>query len=230
MKTLIPISYKNVRILDGFLGVRQETNAKVTIPHIYKQCETTGRINIWKLNWTKESGSEKPHIFWDSDVAKWIEAASYSLVSYPNHDLEKQIDEIIEIMEKAQQPDGYLNTYFTIIEPENRWKNLRCWHELYCAGHLIEAAVTYLEVTEKKKFLEIVCRYVDYIESVFGTEDGKKRGYPGHEEIELALVKLYKVTKEERYLELSKYFVDERGNQPHYFDIEAIERGESPDD
>jgi len=230
MKTLTPISYKNVKILDGFWGQHQGTNAKVTIPHIYKQCEITGRINIWRLNWAEESGSEKPHIFWDSDIAKWIETASYSLVSYPNTSLEKQIDEIIDLMEKAQQPDGYLNTYFTTIEPQNRWKNLRDWHELYCAGHLIEAAVAYFDVTGKKKFLEIVCRYIDYIETVFGTEKGKKRGYPGHEEIELALVKLHKVTKEKKYLNLSKYFVDERGNQPHYFDIEAIERGESPDD
>lgn len=125
MQTLTPISYKNVCLKTGFWGPRQEINAKVTIPHIYKQCEKTGRINIWKLNLTEESGSEKPHIFWDSDVAKWIEAASYSLVSHPNPDLEKQIDEIIDLMEKAQQPDGYLNTYFIIIEPENRWKNLR---------------------------------------------------------------------------------------------------------
>ena len=97
MKKLTPISYKNVKLQKGFWGHRQETNAKVTIPHIYQQCEKTGRINIWKLNWTEESGSEKPHIFWDSDMAKWIESASYSLISYPNLNLEKQIDEIARL-------------------------------------------------------------------------------------------------------------------------------------
>jgi DUF1680 family protein len=169
-----------------------------------------------------------PHIFWDSDVAKWLEAASYSLATHPDQALEAQVDEVIRLIVAAQQPDGYLNTYFTVVEPEKRWTNLRDWHELYCAGHLIEAAVAHFQATGKRVLLDALCRYADYIDTVFGTAPGKKHGYPGHEEIELALVKLYRVTGEKRYLHLSQYFIDERGRQPHYFDIEARLRGEDP--
>jgi DUF1680 family protein len=171
-----------------------------------------------------------PHIFWDSDVAKWIEAASYSLGTHPNAELEAKVDEVISLLVAAQQSDGYLNTYFTVVEPEKRWTNLRDWHELYCAGHLIEAAVAHFQATGKRVLLDALCRYADYIDTVFGPEPGKMRGYPGHEEIELALVKLYRVTGEKRYLQLSQYFVNERGRQPHYFDIEARLRGEDPAD
>jgi uncharacterized protein len=166
-----------------------------------------------------------PHIFWDSDIAKWLEAASYSLATHHDPALEAQVDEVIRLIVAAQQPDGYLNTYFTVVEPEKRWTNLRDWHELYCAGHLIEAAVAHFQATGKRVLLDALCRYADYIDTVFGIAPGKKRGYPGHEEIELALVKLYRVTDEKRYLHLSQYFVDERGRQPHYFDIEARLRG-----
>jgi DUF1680 family protein len=109
-----------------------------------------------------------------------------------------------------------------------RFTNLRDWHVIFCAGHLIEAAVAYFHTTGKRKFLDAVCRYVDHIERVFGTQPGQRRGYDGHEEIELALVKLYHAVGELRYLQLAKYFVDERGRQPHYFDIEARARGEDP--
>jgi Putative glycosyl hydrolase of unknown function (DUF1680). len=129
------------------------------------------------------------------------------------------------LIAKVQQSDGYLNTYFTIKEPDKKWTNLRDCHELYCAGHLIEAAVAYYEATGKKKLLDVACRFADHIDSVFGSEPHKKKGYPGHEEIELALIKLYRLTKEEKYLNLSKYFIDERGKRPLYFEIEAKERG-----
>src|SRR5206468_5182767 len=134
----------------------------------------------------------------------------------------------IALIAQAQHPDGYLNTWFTTVDPENRWKNLRDWHELYCAGHLIEAGVAHEQATGKRALLEIVCRYADYIASVFGAAPGQKRGYCGHPEIELALVKLAHATGERRYLELSRYFVDERGQQPHYFDHEARARGADP--
>lgn len=139
------------------------------------------------------------------------------------------LDEAIDLIISAQQPDGYLNIYFTVVEPEKRWTNLRDQHELYCAGHLMEAAVAHFRATGSRKFLDAMCRYADYIASVFGVEPGKKRGYCGHPEIELALVKLYEATGEERYLKLSEYFVEEHGQQPHYFDIEAAERGEVVD-
>ncbi|MBS4219269.1 glycoside hydrolase family 127 protein [Bacillus sp. FJAT-49711] len=166
-------------------------------------------------------------VFQDSDVAKWLEAVAYSLATDPNPELEKTADQLIELLGRAQQEDGYLNTYFTVKEPDARWTNLRDQHELYCAGHMIEAAVAYYEATGKRELLNIMCRFADYIDSVFGEEEGKIQGYDGHQEIELALVKLYEVTGNEKYLKLSSFFIDERGKQPHFFDKESEARGDT---
>ncbi|MFL5697671.1 MAG: glycoside hydrolase family 127 protein [Ktedonobacteraceae bacterium] len=223
------VPWKAVSIDDPFWTPHLRINREQTLPLIYQISQETGRIDNFRLSW-KPGMEPTPHIFWDSDVAKWIEAASYSLGTDPNAELEAKVDEVISLLVAAQQPDGYLNTYFTIVEPEKRWTNLRDWHELYCAGHLIEAAVAHFQATGKRVLLDAMCRYADYIDTVFGTEPGKRRGYPGHEEIELALVKLSRVTGEKRYLQLSQYFVDERGRQPHYFDSEARLRGEDPAD
>ncbi len=229
MKNFFQVPFTQVRIKDKFWLFRIEINRKVTIPVGYNRCKDTGRIDAWKLKW-KEGYPDKPHIFWDSDIAKWMEAASNTIALHPDEILEKKLDEIIDLIKKAQQKDGYLNTYFTVVAPTKRWTNLRDKHELYCAGHLIEAAIAHYNATGKKSFIDIICKYTNYIYFVFGYGKGgkkeKKRGYPGHEEIELALIKLYRITKEKKYLELSKYFIDERGKQPHYFDIESIERGE----
>jgi len=221
---LYPVSLQNVRIDGGFWGRCQQINRDVTIPIEYEQCKNTGRFDAWKLDW-KPGKPGRPHHFWDSDVAKWIEAAAYVLAIEPNPELEKQVDEVIELIANAQHEDGYLNIYYSVVEPGKRWTNLKDMHELYCAGHLMEAAVAYYEATGKRKFLDVMCRYADHIDSVFGPEVGKKKGYPGHEEIELALVKLYRTTGEERYLRLSEFFINERGKQPHYFEQEARERG-----
>ena len=166
-------------------------------------------------------------IFQDSDVAKWLEAVSYVLATEPNSKLEQIADDVIDLIAKAQQEDGYLNTYFTAAEPDKRWANLRDWHELYCAGHMMEAAVAYFEATGKRKLLEVMCRFADYIADIFGPEPEKMQGYPGHPEIELALVRLYHATGQERYLQLSKYFVDQRGQQPHWYELEAAKREDS---
>ncbi len=225
--TWTSVSWKAVTIDDAFWAPHLHVNREHSLPHIYQFCEETGRIEALRLNW-KPGMEPVLHIFWDSDIAKWLEAASYSLASHPDSALEEQVDEVVRLIVEAQQPDGYLNSYFTAVEPEKRWTNLRDWHELYCAGHLIEAAVAHFQATGKRVLLDAMCRYADYIDTVFGTAPGKKRGYPGHEEIELALVKLYRVTGEKRYLHLSQYFVDERGRQPHYFDREARLRGNDP--
>ncbi|MEI6423584.1 MAG: beta-L-arabinofuranosidase domain-containing protein [Lentisphaerota bacterium] len=214
---------KDVLIRDGFFSPRLDTNLKSIIPAVYRQCKETGRIDAWK--W-KEGMPDKPHIFWDSDVAKWIESASYSLIHNPDKEIEAKIDGIAEMMEAVQLPDGYLNSYYINVEPQNRFTFLRNNHELYCAGHLIEAAVAYHEATGKDNLLNIMRRYADLIDKTFGPEEGKIHGYDGHQEIELALVKLYKSTSENRYLNLAKYFLDERGKQPLFFDIEAERRGE----
>lgn len=217
----------NVKIESGLWGERQSTNRDRTIPAIYYQMKITGRLDAWRLDW-KPGQTPKPHIFWDSDAGKWIEAVGYSLMTQPNPEFEKQVDETVELIEKAQQSDGYLNIFFTSVEPQNRWKNLRDWHELYDAGHLIEGAITYYQATGKRKLLDVLIRYTDLIDTKFGPNEGQRRAYDGHPEVELALVKLYHETGEERYLNLSTYFINERGQQPHYFDIETVERGDDP--
>ncbi|MFS0638149.1 beta-L-arabinofuranosidase domain-containing protein [Mesobacillus foraminis] len=215
-KRLKPVSFTNVVIDDSFWSPRIQVNREQTIPHQYDQCKETGRIEAFKLNWRHGMDNE-PHIFWDSDVAKWVEAASYSLATHHDPELDKLVDEVISLIASAQQPDGYLNIYFSVVKPGERWTDLRDAHELYCAGHLIEAGVAHFEATNKRTLLDVVCRYADHIHLVFGVEEGKKRGYCGHQEIELALIKLYRVTGAKRYLKLSQYFIDERGQEPHYF-------------
>jgi len=225
-----PLPLNAVTIDDIFWTPKIRANRQVTLDIEYQQCRDTGRINAFTLDW-KSGKQPVPHIFWDSDVAKWIEAAAYSLATHPDPQLDSLLDEVIAMIAASQQPDGYVNSHFSAVEPEKRWTNLRDWHELYCAGHLIEAAVAHYQATGKSTLLDIMCRYADYIASVFGRNEGQLRGYPGHEEIELALVKLYRVTGEKRYLDLASYFVEERGQQPegvHYFESEAIRRGEDP--
>ncbi|MDF2987700.1 MAG: glycosyhydrolase [Eubacterium sp.] len=163
-------------------------------------------------------------VFQDTDLAKWIEAAAYSLEIQPDSELEKLVDWSVDLVEKAQQKDGYVNTYYTIVEPEGRWKNLMEGHELYTAGHFIEAAVAYYNATGKDKLLKIMCRFADYICQVFGEEENLLKGYPGHPEVELALVKLYHVTGIQRYKDLAKFFVDRRGSGDSYFKQELENR------
>ena len=215
------------RIMGGFWRRKQDTNREVTLPIAYDHCKRTGRIDALRHTWNRGDPNQ-PHPFWDSDIAKWVEAAAYSLTDHPDPELEKTVAEVVELMIASQQPDGYLNSYIMTVEPENRFTNLYQMHELYCAGHLIEAAVAWYEATGRKDFLDAMCRYVDYMCSMFGPVEGMKRGYPGHQEIELALVKLYRVTGKEAYLELSRFFLDERGKSPNYFDLEAEARGEKP--
>ncbi|MAG13948.1 MAG: hypothetical protein CMN78_05075 [Spirochaetales bacterium] len=174
----------------------------------------------------KSSGKFEGRVFQDSDLGKWIEAAAYLITVFGDPELESTVDDLASMMEEAQGEDGYLNTHFQIAEPEKRWSNLRDLHELYCAGHLIEAAVAYYHATGKKALLDVMERFADYIVSLYGPEDGKARGYPGHEEIELALVKLWKTTGRQRYLDLARFFIKERGKEPSFFIQEAIARNE----
>lgn len=157
-------------------------------------------------------------VFQDSDFGKWLEALGYKLMAEPDAALERLADGVIDLMEKAQLPDGYLDTYFIINGVEGRWTNLRDCHELYCAGHLLEGAIAYWQATGKRKVLDVMTRYMDYVCRYFSREN--LRGYPGHAEIELALCKLYDVTGEARYLDLARAFIDRRGMEPYYFDEE----------
>lgn len=160
------------------------------------------------------------YVFQDSDVAKWLEAVAYQLSAGPDAELERLADEVIELIGAAQQPDGYLDTYYICTGLERRWTNLRDHHELYCAGHMLEAAVAYAQATGKTRFLEIMRKYVSLIDATFGPEPEKLHGYPGHEEIELALCRLHELTGDEKALRLAKYFIDERGRKPDYFELE----------
>ncbi|MHB9295711.1 glycoside hydrolase family 127 protein [Pillotina sp. SPG140] len=164
-------------------------------------------------------------VFQDSDLAKWIEAAAYSLVWHPDAELEKTLDETIDIICNAQQDDGYVDTYYIINGLEKRFTNLKDNHELYCMGHYIEAAVAYYEATGKRKLMDAMVRYVDCVDTYIGAEEGKLHGYPGHEIAEMALVRLYTVTKNEKHVRLAKYFIDQRGQVPLFFEEETKRNG-----
>jgi uncharacterized protein len=226
------VNFDNVQIFGGLWAERQTTNRSRTIPAILHQLEKTGRLDAWNMSPSRERPRKRSviYMFFDSDTGKWLEAVGYSLKTHPDPELEKVTDEIISRIQKAQKPDGYLNTYFGNLEPENQWANLRDWHEMYNAGHLLEGAIAYYNATGKRTILDVLSRFADHINERFGPGEGQKRGYDGHPEIELALVKLYRETGEKKYLNLSKYFIDERGQAPNYFDIEAKERGEDPAD
>lgn len=168
-------------------------------------------------------------VFQDSDFTKWVEAAAYSLIQHPDPELERTIDEAIDIVCEAQLEDGYLDTYYILNDITRRFTDLKNNHELYCFGHLAEGAAAYYEATGKDKLLRAACRFADCICEHFGTEEGKIPGYPGHELAEMALARLYEVTGEERYLKLGKYFIDERGKRPYYFDREEPPKTEDRD-
>jgi uncharacterized protein len=176
------------------------------------------------------SGRHEGMVFQDSDLAKWLEAAGYLLDGDPHGSpvLRAWVDEAVDLISRAQEPDGYVNTYFTVKEPTRKWKNLREAHELYCAGHLIEAGVSLYRGSGNQKILDVVRRLADAIDSRFGPEKPKVPGYCGHEEVELALVKLARLTGDRKYLRLASYFVEERGTSPNYFEQEAAAPGYSP--
>lgn len=159
-------------------------------------------------------------VFQDTDFSKWIEAVGYSLTQYPDAELEKIADTAIDIVCAAQYEDGYLDTFYIINDISKRFTNLRDHHELYCFGHLTEGAIAYYEATGKDKLLKAAMRFADYIASVFGPEEGKRKGCPGHEIAEMALGRLYEVTGEEKYLRLAEFFINERGKKPYFFDEE----------
>ncbi len=162
-------------------------------------------------------------VFQDSDVAKWLEAAAYSLVNHPDAELERRVDEMIALVGSAQYEDGYLNTYFTVKEPDKKWTNLQEAHELYCAGHMMEAAVAYYEATGKDSLLNVMKKMADHIYQHFIVEGAG--GYPGHPEVELALMRMYHATGVERYKELAAHFINVRGVDADYYKKEAKEKG-----
>ena len=218
---------KNFEVTDGFWGRYGKLVKEVVLPYQENalndriedaeksHCIENFRMAAEKLRTGKCDGEFYGMVFQDSDVAKWLEGAAYSLAQQPDAELEKRCDEIIDLIGQAQHEDGYLNTYFTVKEPNRRWTNLHEAHELYCAGHMIEAAVAYAECTGKTRLLEIMRGMADHIYQHFIVEAAE--GYPGHPEIELALMRLYRCTGEEKYKELALHFINVRGVNSDYF-------------
>ncbi len=220
----------------GFWGARVDAVADKTADILYQRCVEAGMLDqidpdrpvpALRIPF-HPNGTVTMQMFWDSDLGKTIETAAYCVYRKPNPALEAKIDAVIDMFEKLQQEDGYLSSWYQRMEPGKRWTNLRDCHELYCAGHLIEGAVAYYQATGKRKLLDVMSRYADHIGTVFGPNPGQRKGYCGHEELELALVKLARVTGNHKYMDLAKYMVDQRGQQPHYFDEEAKARGADP--
>ena len=185
--------------------------------------EKSHAIANFKIAAGREKGTHYGWTFQDSDVYKWLEAVAYSLREKMNPELEAKALQTIDLIADAQEEDGYLDTYFSILGLDSRYKRLAGSHELYCMGHFIEAAVAYHEATGNEKVLSVARKCADNIDANFGPEEGKIHGYDGHEEIEIGLLRLYRVTEEKRYLNLAKYFLLERGKNPQFFKEQAKE-------
>ena len=206
---LKPVPLNSVKLTDSFWANRIKLMREVTLPLQYQIMEETGRLDNFRIAAGKIAGEFSGFFFNDTDVYKWIEAASYFLATNKDEKLDQLVDKVIEEIRDAQDPDGYLDTYFTFSRKQDRWTNLKDMHELYCAGHLFQAAIAHHRATGKTNLLDIAIRFADHITRVFGP--GKREGVPGHPEVEMALVELYRETNDQKYLDLAKFFIDERG-------------------
>jgi DUF1680 family protein len=217
---ITPVSFKDVTLTDDFWSSRIETNRTVTIPFGFNKCEEEGRIrNFAKAGGLLEGEYEGKMPFDDTDVYKIIEGASYSLTTHPDPELEQYIDDVIQKIAAAQEDDGYLCTWKTLnpdttpapwVQPGPRWHHLGASHELYNSGHMYEAAAAHYYATGKSNFLNVALKNANLIAETFGP--GKRLDIPGHQIIETGLVKLYLITKQKKYLDLAKFFLDQRGN------------------
>jgi DUF1680 family protein len=214
---ITPIPFRDVKVNDEFWSPRLETNRVATVPVCFKRCEETGRIDNFSKAGKLMSGGFRGIRYDDSDVFKVIEGASYTLALRPDPDLEKYLDGLINKIKAAQEPDGYLYTCRTINPAKlpgdtgsERWSFIQQSHELYNAGHLYEAAAAHFQATGKRSLLNIAIKNANLIDATFGP--GKRHDVPGHEEIEIGLIKLFRATGQKKYLDLAKFFIDQRGN------------------
>ncbi len=221
----IPAAIRDVTINDEFWKALQEQTTTDTLRGQLEQMENRGYLAALTLTW-KPGDWYTPHVFWESDLAKWIEAASYALATNWDDALDAEVDRVIDLLATAQQDDGYLNAYFSTVGEGRRFTDHQDAHELYCAGHLIEAGVAHYESTGKTRLLDIVRRYADLIDVQFSEAGPDAGGYDGHPEIELALLRLYRLSGEERYLSLAQRLVDNRGQDPKFFPLEIERRGD----
>lgn len=200
-----------VKFTKGFWAERQTVNHNVSLKHAYEMLNKAGNLHNLKMAAGLESGRYRGMNFADENVYKWLEAMAWELGRAPDDELQALADQGIFLIQAAQQPDGYLNSYYQVVEPDRKWSDLDFGHELYCAGHLIQAAIAFKRAIGDERLLEIVFRFVDHIETVFG--HGKKEEACGHPEIEMALVELSRLTGEKRYLHLAQFFLDQRGKK-----------------
>lgn len=211
-----PVDFTAVKLEDEFWAPRLEINRTVTIPYLFRANEETGRVDNFRIAAGLKTGKHTGKRYNDSDVFKAMEAAAYSLRVHPDPELRSTLDGLVAIVGKAQEPDGYLFTTRTIDSKnpapgsgEERWSNLRVSHELYNVGHMVEAAVAHFAATGERTFLDIAVKNADLLVRTFGP--GKRSVFPGHQEVEIGLCKLYRVTGNRQYLDLAKFFLDERG-------------------
>ncbi|MGE3171860.1 MAG: glycoside hydrolase family 127 protein [Planctomycetota bacterium] len=216
------VTFERVLVNDAFFAPRRATNRTATLPHAVAQLEETGTMPNFDLAARGPGALHHGYVFQDSDAYKVLEAMACALQEQRDRDLEAQLDGLIARVAAAQQPDGYLDTAYTVLHPGERWTNLRDDHELYCMGHLIEAGVAHFQATRKRTLLDVAVRCADLLVGTFLGEDARQ-GYPGHPELELALVQLARATGESRYAELARAFVDRRGSG--FF---AVEHGTDP--
>lgn len=233
-KKLEMLPLKNVKINDPFWNHYMDLVLNQSIPYQWEvlndrveDIEPSHCLQNFKIAAGMQEGKFEGMVFQDSDIYKWIEAAAYTLEWHPDKELERKVDEAVDIISAAQQPDGYLDTYYIINGLDKRFTCLMDNHELYCLGHMIEGAVAYYNATGKSKFLDTAIRCVNCVSENIGPEEGKKHGYPGHEIIEMALIRLYKITGDKKHLALAKYFIDQRGQEPLYFLQEMKSNGNS---
>lgn len=231
-KKLSPFPLGKIQIEDKFWKEYMELVREHVIPYQWEalndripDAQPSHCIENFRVASGQQEGTFQGMVFQDSDVYKWLEAVAYSLTWHKDEELEKTADETIDLIGAAQQPDGYLDTYYIINGLEKRFTNLMDNHELYCFGHMTEAAVAYYRATGKRKFLDIAIKYAECIAGCLGTEEGKIPGYPGHEVAEMALAALYEVTGDEKHLKLAKYFIDQRGQAPLFFEEECKKNG-----
>ncbi len=223
------LDLKQIKVTNNFWFEKQKLIRDVVIPFQEKvlhdqvpNVEKSHAIENFKIAAGLSKGKFYGEVFQDTDIAKWLEGVAYSLIVTPDKDLEARADKVIDLLEKTQMEDGYMNTFFQIERPDCRWEDLLECHELYTAGHMLEAAIAYYEATGKDKFLNIMRKMADHIYDHFGYN--KTNGIPGHQEIEIGLMRLYHITHDKKYLDLAKYFIDFRGQNPDFFSEEDEKR------
>ena len=207
---LKPISFEKVTINDDFWSKRQQINREISIHHQHDKLEHDFHIDNFRVASGIKKGVQKGEFYFDSDLYKWLEAANYILHSHKDPDLEEKTNEIVDLIKNSQTQDGYLNTFYSTRFLHKRFTNIYIMHELYCAGHLIQAAIAHQNATGSNDLINVAVKFADLLVKLF--LGGKRKGVPGHEEIEMALIELYRITENSKYLRLAEEFINQRGN------------------